>query len=85
MNAEAYKHATEVWAKLGFDDFSAYADFMFNMAYGKWEEYGFKNRQEATDFLFALQDGAEVPPPHLRHKAYAGEQATLPLIETNAA
>jgi hypothetical protein len=91
MNEGVYKHATEVWAKLGFTDFSAYADFMFNMAYGVWDAYGFKSYEEAAQYLKYLQglrnaDDIEnheiVPPPHLRP---AGAQETLPLTKTTAA
>lgn len=82
MNEQVWAHATEVWEKLGFDDFSAYVDFMFNMAHGEWQPYGFASREEAAAWLRARQDGALVPPPHLRHKL---EQDQLPLIGTSAA
>jgi hypothetical protein len=84
-NEEVWDHANEVWAKLGFPDFGEYVDFMFNLAHGRWQEYGFASREEAMTYLRARQDGAIVPPPHLLAKAPASEQETLPLIETTAA
>ncbi|MGA4995860.1 hypothetical protein [Nonomuraea bangladeshensis] len=90
MNEGLYEHATQVWKKLGFTDFSAYADFMFNMAYGEWAAYGFVSHEEAAQYLRYLQelrragdDAVEiVRPPHLRTN---DTQETLPLIQTTAA
>ncbi|MFG6197789.1 hypothetical protein [Nonomuraea sp. JJY05] len=74
----------ERFKALGFDSFSEYADFTFNLAHGRWKEYGFENPEQALDYLLAVHRGVTVPPPHLRRKVEAAE-ATLPLMETTAA
>ncbi|WP_433358546.1 hypothetical protein [Streptosporangium sp. CA-115845] len=49
--------------ELGFDSFSAYADFVFALVHGKWRELGFKNEDAARAYMADLGRGIFRPPP----------------------
>ncbi|WP_329430962.1 hypothetical protein OG339_48280 (plasmid) [Streptosporangium sp. NBC_01495] len=49
--------------ELGFDSFSAYADFVFALVHGKWQELGFKNASAARRYMADLGRGVFRRPP----------------------
>ncbi|MGW0449355.1 hypothetical protein ACWDWV_28720 [Streptosporangium sandarakinum] len=55
--------ASAKFKELGFDSFSAYADFVFALVHGKWRELGFESETAAQAYMADLGRGVFRQPP----------------------
>lgn len=63
LHADILTKASAVYEELGFDSFSAYADFVFALVHGKWAELGFRDEAAAQAYMADLGRGVFRQPP----------------------
>ncbi|MER5322255.1 hypothetical protein [Streptosporangium roseum] len=77
---DVYDHLNDNWQAMGFDSFSSAVDFALALAFGKWQELGFRTPEAGREYLAAFARREVVRPPHVRRG-----QEELPLTTKDVA